>query len=54
MVKKTDRKPADRVRLSLVSPSLNSALTGTTELATPQEPWRERKRKGSKKGKRKN
>ena len=53
VLKKTNRKPVSRGRLSLVPPSLNTAAGGTTEMAPPQEPWRERKRKGNQRGERK-
>jgi len=37
VAKKPDRKTVGRCRLSLVSPSLNGALCGTTQLALPQD-----------------
>jgi hypothetical protein len=51
--KKPQRKTVSRSRLSLVSPSLDGALRGTMQMAPPQEPWRDHKRKGNKRGKRK-
>lgn len=51
ILKKPDRKKADRSRRTLVSPSLDSALRGTTQTAPSQEPWRDHKRKGNKRKK---
>jgi len=51
--KKPDRKKVGGSRLSLVSPALDGALRGSTQVTPPQEPWRDRKGKSNKSGKRK-
>jgi hypothetical protein len=53
MVPKTaDRRSVIRSRRSLVSPLLEGALRGTQQVASVEEPWRDRKAKGKNRGKR--
>jgi hypothetical protein len=53
VLKKLDTKRLARSRVSLVPPSLNGALRGSAQIASLQEPWREHKQKGNRRGKRK-
>jgi len=48
--KKPDSKQMARSRLSLASRLLGTALRGTTQVPSPQEPWRNSKPKGKNKG----
>lgn len=55
VLKKTSRKQVTRSPLSLVSSSLASTLRGPMQAASPQEqPWRDEKRIGNRRGRRKN
>jgi hypothetical protein len=48
--KKPESQKMARARLSLVSGLLGTALRGTMQAPSPQEPWRNRKPKGKNKG----
>jgi hypothetical protein len=52
--KKSGNRELARARLSLASRLLGGAVRATLPVSSPQEPWRDKKSKGKKGGKRQN